>query len=1794
MISKKFRLLLLSTAVASFSFMSMKAFDWKPVGDSVQVRDGVAYAFTGGVYAEGDRIINTDAIGGGEEDELSLRSAKKMKTKKFMTRGGGGGNTQFEATAADSTLNLFGLLNGTGAECPLKIDGDITLTADQADMTVNVQTETTIVPYSDPTDDGSFPGNGFSQIYFNVSEGRKITFNVDNDLEFKGRTLGARVRGKSLTGSKLLVRGGGDVEKLDMILTFKGKGQTIFNFADGTSVKFNGDIDTNGAVEVFDNNSFSTVSNDAGGTKVFITMENTETEVNNGFKKVLFKRKELDSTNNAQRNMILVGNNSIITFVSDDVTGEAHADDATRGNFACLGFDPSNNGTGRMILFVAGAYTFGWQEGFTATDDEFFKIAARFPFNDGSVVVGGHKVAGFEPAQIRTTLNYSVPAGGEATLSVCDNGFYDARDTSVSYNPAVENRRGLLVVNDVQNVSKRAQDPYWDFFNTSESGDDEELGFLGGDEEDSGQIFGRDWSYSRFVESTFNDRNVRNGFVVAVNGGVKVYHNTVFDYVAGSVNRLDHLAARDFDSATLSAQSTLMAKNPAACVVDGLDARLFTENEDPISAFSAADPAKGEQARRARFCLYGTGAALFRAAGSSKDGVGYIFNLWRRFAPNFVGAPTDEEGDILNPVDDKDLDWQAVLVVDNTNFDGYRLATGEHSTNRGQHVLEFEGRGDVRSLANNAVVDPVTGLPRDYAETVENAGEVNMPTLLLDHTCREVDAEGNVGVRPLTISDQPENTFQRYNSPAMFFNHHGAFFGGTTIVHSDVTKLVDGVPSQNSSYPAMLGGERFVFANARVTFDGKDRDRYRFPEVRLYNSRLDLQESLNCSGIRWVVRDLPGVTGVDASNSSSIRFFDHGVENDTNFKGYGRIFMLGSAWNTMADNSTNWITEGCYMNIFRKNAVDTDAGIDGNSSIDLFLLNGNQFPAGTPVSEYNAQRAQHLFLISNMEKGAANVACGWFSTQGDSGPSFPYNNTLYQNRLVLEPFASATPDTLFSLDALNHAAQASLIISGNFIVFSGFDKDGNLVKGPIERPNNSGFVYANHGGSIGTVNLFDVDNIAGTHENPEVTFETMIGVKVANDYNLAGDTRVQALSGRVDLPRDQVSFLQEGGVQPYGFTEAMFAAREDETGGFIRVSFQNANRDGRFDQTGAEEVVFNMFNREDDNRVFDPGVRALRQLRSTESVTAPVVKPARLLYIGSGDDIRQMRVAGATKSDPFVMEISGDSVLPNPGRVREFTTESRRLDMPTNHFNGEGDNAIIFLEFGGRIGLGNRSWDQNSGGDSWTVLGKDHVQIVAAGDGIVDLNSDLLISDKQALLASEKFSDAAPHRLTFRSDTPREIRIPAGGELDLSSFGQANNLQQIAFGGKARLVVEQGATIRFPSNPDGGVVLYFNDESELIFQGAIEPQNFTQPYNTSDNAQRDRIKIIGKGQIWGNKNGKIQVNGDVLVGVQSDEQTPETDVTISLNRQSIFNIGTETVSGGAFEVGNPTAVEGGNVNFTLSQRTPGTVTHIDRAGFFGLGAGVIDKHGNINGDADSADNPTLDADGLAELDEDGNPLFSPDTTNTAGWNVQALNNVGTITIDLIGGDFEHNNIFDGASNNASLMALGPAANYTLNVNGDQFAAVRGGGNIMLVPTGDTVFNANVWDFAGELSQGERYSLLSSAVTLLENAGEPFNAGQTFTFDNQADFFSLLEFTTYDDQNNKVAAVGSTGLVTRSGFVNLDSNNTKYPADQQIIVRNDSLALINGRLADVLRDGAARGLETDELGPNTFGALRVAQ
>jgi len=1823
---QNFRRLLLCLSLAAAPFLRMEAHDWVPVGDSV---DAHGFARTGGVY------LSQDYVG---SNSPHARYNRPLTTSSLF--------------GADNTINMYGTLytnnpaNGGTQQagpipCTLKINGDVELTATDANMTININEDVVLEPYFEHPVTG-IPGGDVAQVYFNVAAGRTINVNVDHNLEFRGKT--------TTTGHR------------DMIVTFAGKGQVTFNMADGTSIWFNGQNDTSSPL-VLDSNGLlvpcadrTVPSTAAAGTKVFVLMDQSRNEaVSQDKNKVVFQRATFAAESN--RVLIGVGPNSVFTYLSTNPTG---VDNVGGSGYGAVAFDPTNPGIGRMVLFIRGAYAtdqnpFLPGEGEVPNPD-FGKITEKFPFNDGAVIVGGSFVPAFDPVTIAGSdivgetetpapgYDFSKPAGVRAIMRVVDNKLF-ANSPQNPYNPSTSDRRGLLVVNDVASHGKLASDPYWDLYAPAVDG-----------------FIGTEFAYSNPANS---HRSVRKGFVLAVNGLVDVYHNTFLDHVAGFANQCDPLASCDFaDPNFLGNANWIKPRNPSAFIVDGLDTALFVDGNPYIpgaesagapSQFVAADPYTQVFPTQAEMFMRGTGTVNFVSAASAK--YGYLFNFW-------TSGP--------DPLFDIALDYTAIFDLGTSTYNGIQLdplGLDVIQSGEGNHVFDAEGPLFFVSFQNFA-------FNRTYATSVFAAGVFNAASLLLDYKGREVLANGTVVVRPLLADG---SAYDRYNSPTLFFNDNVSFFDGSTVLSNDATKFVDGIPAL--SEPGMTGGERLWFSQqfwgATAGNEAASPNRFRFPEVQFFNSTLALHENLNASGLRFVVKTDTIERGLN--NKSFIQFFDHGDDLDSGLTGFGRIFLCGSALNNFCDGASNVVGETCPFNVFTTGVTNPSGPFPTGAAVTLSLKNGDEFTpdllaaiAINPALK-EKQRAHHLFMFSQPPHAAAgayaNLAIGWGASATsypypghDGGPTDPSNYSSFSGPggdagffpgsfpypgepLITDPaFFTSIPT---SLDALQ-VNPAVVSVDGSIICFGSFDQAGNSIQVPLQTDNDSGAVFVKHGGKL-TITR-QQPYVFGVNDHSSITYQTflstMIGQRLWNDYNFAGDVRVVQLTGDLDLPHDQTVFDNNMTIQPYNITKEMFAARRADTQGYVRLSFENTSRSPYFDTTGAEEVSIGWFYRDtpdftlfptspdvaDSNPLTGGNIIPVKSqmlktklmhkhpktnwmTRAMESIDTPFPRPADLLFVGPGDDIVQMQVSGATQSDPFVLDISGDGILPVNARVREFVSLKSTRNQVADHFIGEGAHATLYVELNGRFGLGSRKWNENSV-NAWNVLGKDFVTICPLGDGTIDLNDDVLVADRQALVASDKFGNGFVHRVTFTSDQPREIRVPAGMELDLSSFGRGDHQQQLAFGGQVKLIFEEGATLRLPDAPTfdstgkPNFVLYFNDQAELIFEGGSQGGTYlpfvdTDAAATSANA---RIRIIGQGQIWLNKNAHLRVNDTALVGVETDLLTPITDLTISIQREGRMDIGDETLPGGAFQVGNPTLQEA-SISFTLALGGPTSTFHIDREGFFGLGAGVFNKDGNVNGSAAVGNNPVVDGNGVA-IPAGGFPQFNPDTTPAGGWQIKPLFNVASVNVQIANGIFDHSNIFDGSSSNASLLAVGPAGSYVWSQSNQDVTFVRGGGNLMLVPSTTPLYSANVWNYAGQVATGESYGILASGQLLLDRevTGDlasvvtPFGTGRgaTFTFASgtndakAAGLFGLFSYVPYSLQGtlpgqSKRVDLGTTAFVSSMALTQV--NTTEYPsasfAGAQISRLPSPASIGGGTIADAINRGSLNATGATE--PSNFTA-----
>jgi|GEM_PF-4810431 len=408
----------------------------------------------------------------------------------------------------------------------------------------------------------------------------------------------------------------------------------------------------------------------------------------------------------------------------------------------------------------------------------------------------------------------------------------------------------------------------------------------------------------------------------------------------------------------------------------------------------------------------------------------------------------------------------------------------------------------------------------------------------------------------------------------------------------------------------------------------------------------------------------------------------------------------------------------------------------------------------------------------------------------------------------------------------------------------------------------------------------------------------------------------------------------------------------------------------------------------------------------------------------------------------------------------------------------------IFLNNSARLGLGTACTDNTSNsGQTLNLLGGNDVdslnsvQIVPDGNCIIDLNSDIIIGGSKPLIPTDMFGTSL-HRITFTSSVPRTITVLENVTWDLTDFGSVGQSyaeygKQIVFAGKVRLVLEPGAKIRFPhvdpSDIKKTVVLYFNDESAFVIQG--DPLLIGNPWQDLLIAGSDcrRSKIFGMGEIWLSKNATMTIHKPALMSIEADYKTPKTDITLSAQGEAQILLGTDTLSGGALQIGNmflggskehphsntpdahfpnssinpaygqeesPFIPHKTTIDFTLRIGGNNALFKIGRQGFFGLAAGVINKDG---APASSNSGPN----GINGM-------------NGSAWQLQRLYNVGNITLDVTQGYFDHSISADGDSSSCSLLAIGKLANafpqskYLLRLGDLGKACIYGGGMLYFV------------------------------------------------------------------------------------------------------------------------------------------------
>ncbi|MFC1894497.1 hypothetical protein ACFLYH_00945 [Candidatus Dependentiae bacterium] len=1698
------------------------------------------------------------------------------------------GNSDAAVNWNNNNTIMNGAVPGSVWDDTLNMSGTITLSEDVyigallQDTTVNITSNNVIVQ---PASDGSTANlaKSWGHLIFYADSGREITVNVDYDLIFNGAYSNVT----------------------DLIVTFSGQGVTRFKLQDyhpgsagrGVNVSFTGN--STGAV------GYPIIR---GGTRVYILMDQTETQaVTNGINKVIFQRENYNHPTSGyiytgQPTGVIVGPGSFITYLSTNPTGDP-ADANASGDYGSVAFDPTYGeqvNKGRLFLEIQGdSYNYN-------------------NHHDGGVIVCGHYVPTFDETSIRNAVYLNATAGRRALFRIIDDLIY-AEGTKGEYDPDPTSRRGLLVINKNSTVPSLAADPY-QTYNLSASSSNPDA---------THPVYPYYWSayyswysapnnsyastiWPRPIATTYpNTYNTRNGFVLGTNGWMDVYPNTYLDHVACNWGELNYFATQDYASysgstydAWNSGSPYFMWRNPASFVVDGLgyynnrnnywlaqqgvqwgdDGTMYNDSSGAYYAWDST--------LYAHMVFYGDARAYFRCAA---DNTGVV----SEYGPYSDGAVT-------NPT------YEYLFWVDNQPYNSQYIPSNYTtvSPQQGEGVLDVEGKfGVYTKLRNDAPNRALYVVP-----TIPEKGTIGMPTLNLDYMGQETGYTWSTPDRPLVNG----RSYYISNSPHMFCNATFEIYN-SIFSHTDVTKNIATNPQV--SPPAIVGGEAKWFNHRFWPSSSTDSylfDLYEWPKQRYFSSDLNMHESLVASGVRFITKDIIKnidgtlVWGTDANNESVFRFYDHGDKLDTIIKGYGRLFMLGCGCNQMSaaldSVYTNSVTESGFINVYRGEkavAPNTPAtsirlGVQGVDDAD----SAQDLKSASLINddEYGWNRATHLFLLSRGDHGKAFMSLGWTNTFG--------NDFFY-------PWEATNKNGTYHLAIdTNSVTPATFSVDGNYIYFGGTDWSNNKAVIPVTSATQGSVIYTNHGGRFtatqperpaGTL-------YAGAFDTTQHGYDCFVDTALA--YRLWG---TEPLYGIIDVPKDQIVYGHGFGRQPYDINTTLSSSYFPEEGRYgLRVRTYNTSGVVTPDRADAISSSYKKYYSRDlhsgeevvipwgrSSHIYDTNFWPTSPAKSFVQKSVPTRYtamidegpgfPDKMLYFGAGDYVTQLKVAGATMSDPINMLVSGNKGAPGYARIREF------VSIPTNpEIWGEGAHALIFLNHSGRIGLGDRDWNEHSE-NAWSLLGKDYVTIAADGDCAVDVNSNLLVTDNGAIVATTMFgADASEYkaadegpRLTFFSEERREIRVPRGVELDLSTFakqlGTTKQQQIIEIGGRLRLIFEPGSTLRFPridtvvGDTTPRPVLYINDEAQIIFEEELEESKGRHMDIRSTDSQK--TLILGHGEIWLNKDAKMIINDGAMVAVQSDPRTPTTDLKISIQRQGDFVIGTETNAGGSFEVGNPVDMDyfyteygyPHPINFELAINGPKSRFHIDREGFLGLGVGIVNKNSStINGNAVAAQNP----------DTHGN--WNPGTT---GWEVQALFNVHNVTISVTRGIFDHSNIYDGNARRASLIAVGPLypyeeiegaapvdGKYRFVIQDPVESRILGGGNIMRIDKKDVQYPGkafvNVWNYADVAPRldGTMYNILSSAQILLQNAQADFisatitqlptahGQGQQFLsgpYLIAPEFFEYLSGKNYLELDTKMVNVGATEFQTRIGYVN---PSTTFAVGAQIY-RRDNVFII---------------------------------
>lgn len=489
----------------------------------------------------------------------------------------------------------------------------------------------------------------------------------------------------------------------------------------------------------------------------------------------------------------------------------------------------------------------------------------------------------------------------------------------------------------------------------------------------------------------------------------------------------------------------------------------------------------------------------------------------------------------------------------------------------------------------------------------------------------------------------------------------------------------------------------------------------------------------------------------------------------------------------------------------------------------------------------------------------------------------------------------------------------------------------------------------------------------------------------------------------------------------------------------------------------------------------------------------------------------------------------GDAVnllVSNGGWIKE-------LVFLTGFDSGEAPIGNLFIEDFSTVGINSAHRTVDSL-DTAVKLGVNGLNIIALGDGTIELNTNTLIDNVCHITAGDTFGELAPQTLLIHATVPTELRVQSdGGILDLSSFTTTNQI--LEFGGEVRLVFEPGARVIL-----GGGTIKFTDNAQIVLDPITDSNKLVgvDPSTNDDS----RVRLSGTGNVIMQDNSLMFVGTRTNFGVETFFTcNPTTDITWTLNDQAKIQIGNQFSDGGVFQIGNSRGIErfgsrqpvDDAVNFSLVINGSGAEFRIDRQGMLGLGAGIVDKLSSVPNE----------------------------------WLIGSLFSVGEINITVQQGKFVHNQIFDGNSTNASLLAIGGNGTFNVSFNIPN-AIIPAGGNIFLVDLNDEsvapIVDILADDHAGIMSSLDLLIEPGHANSTVHTAATPAQIFAYFSTIPYQQQLAKLSNIAQDDIGQQmlgyVRTVGGSNFIFRPIVFRIEGGGSAEPVDPQPSVDRGAVAI----------------------------------